>query len=82
MASNSPKLKRLTYGTLPENPRLDVHLLCENCLAFYSATRGDYFWAKPECSPRCGHCKRVLRLVRKVLTLELVTPHEAEGAKW
>ena len=57
-------MKRLTYATLPSEPRPGVSLHCSSCHADFSARRSDYFAHVNEV-PRCG-CGQKLVLVQVV----------------
>ena len=56
------KRRKLTYGTLPAEPRPGVALHCSSCQADYSARRADYFMHGAE-PPTCG-CGTKLVLVQ------------------
>jgi hypothetical protein len=55
--------RKLTYATLPAEPRPGVALHCSSCQADYSARRSDYFTHGAENRPRCG-CGTRLVLVQ------------------
>lgn len=55
--------RKLTYATLPTEPRAGVVLHCSSCRADYSARRGDYFMHRDE-RPECGACGTRLVLVQ------------------
>ena len=45
-------------------------LYCETCGAKYSATRGDYFMARPDTILTCDACGQPMRLVTKCTVYE------------
>ncbi len=55
--------RKLTYDTLPAEPRPGVCLHCPSCRADYSARRSDYFMHSGE-RPTCGACGTRLVLVQ------------------
>lgn len=55
--------RKLTYATLPHEPRPGVVLHCSSCQADYSARRSDYFMHRDE-RPTCGACGTRMVLVQ------------------
>lgn len=70
--------KRLTFGTLPENPIDGACLICRKCGRTYSCQRSDYFLHPQEESPRCQDCATLLRLARKVTRYVEVSVEQVE----
>lgn len=64
------KRTRVRVNELPERPEPGVMLRCDRCGETNSATRGDYFMATGSDAFR--HCRRFMRLVRRVVTYEAV----------
>lgn len=61
-------MKRLTYATLPREPRPGVSLHCSSCQAEYSARRSDYFGRvapTPLCA--CGKKLVLVQVVRRII---------------
>jgi len=69
---------KLTYSTLPRNPRPNVFLWCGWCIEQYSACRADYYSRANEV-PYCGECNQKLVLVERRLVL--VSAAKAEAAQ-
>lgn len=55
--------RKLTYATLPAEPRPGVVLHCSSCKVDYSARRSNYFAHDAERLPRCT-CGTRLVLVK------------------
>jgi hypothetical protein len=72
-------MAKLTYGTLPRNPRPNVCLWCPWCIEQYSACRGDYFTRDQNEVPVCGECGRE-KLVLVERRLVRIRPEQAESS--
>ena len=60
----------LTYDDLPVSPQAGQMLKCAICDGEWSASRGDYFMAKPNDTPMC--CDEPLAFVTRVVSFEPV----------
>lgn len=58
---------------LPERPEAGVQLYCYRCDGEYSAYKGDYFLQSPDYVFKCQNCKRLLMLVEKRTTHQLIS---------
>lgn len=71
-----PKPQKIRVKDLPNQTGNEktrgIILFCDECLGEYSANKGDYFSLSDNKIMKC--CNQPLRLVRKVTTLEDITP--------